>query len=186
MSRLLSLPTIAATNHLARRALSFSITLDPRGGLEDEHLAAAIRIYTSTVLEKIQREKADKFKSVRYDLRSETVPGLQIADILAGEVRNWFLANAGFLDLNSGTTLVTNDTANNTHQMQITGNVISKPERHTRLPSGLVRKMNRATESSTLAFFRQQLANGLLSCVARWGEYRHIDFERRIIIDSPD
>ncbi len=68
--------------------------------------------------------------------------------------------------------------------MKIRGGFISKPERHTSLPDSLVRKMYRATESSTLPFFRQQLANGLLSWVARWGEYRHIDFERRMIFDS--
>jgi|SRR6266852_1306739 len=52
LSRLLSLPTIAATNYVARRSLSFSITLDPRGGVEDERLADAIRKYTITVLKR--------------------------------------------------------------------------------------------------------------------------------------
>jgi hypothetical protein len=186
LSKLISLPTIAATNYIARRASSFSITLDPRGGIEDERLEDAIRTYTITVLEKIQQEGADKFKSVRHDLASEAVPGLQIADILAGEVRNWFLANREFLDFNSGKPLVTSATANIGHLMQIKDRVVSKPERHAHLPPGLVRRMYRTAENSTLPFFRQLLAKGLLSCVARWGEYRHIDFERRIIIDSPD
>jgi len=114
LSRLLSLPTNAATNYVARRSLSFSVTLESsRRCWRRTSRGRNSQIYDYR-LEKIQRERGEKFRSVRYDLRLESAPGLQIADILAGEVRNWFLANAGFLDLNSGTTLAISDTSNNT------------------------------------------------------------------------
>ena len=48
------------------------------------------------------------------------------------------------------------------------------------------RGLYRANEHSGLPYFRNVLAKGLLSCVAEWGEFRHIDFESGDVIDSID
>lgn len=186
LRNLIALPSSALAHYLARRTESFTVILDPRGRVEDAEIARSIAAHSIAVLEAVQHENADKFREVISDKTSIEVPELQIADLLAGEVRNWFILNPEFLQYKSGTTLLPASKLGDMFPLKTREGTAAKPERHTRMPYGLVRRLTTATEGSTLPYFRGSLANHLLSCIAEHGEFRHIDFSRHLIIDSPD
>ena len=144
-------------------------------------------------LQALHQDDPGRFKGVCGDRKSEELPGLQIADLMVGEVRNWFISNPEILSFGSGPQLVTTETSNMIfkHAAPLANplsgrNFSAKRQRYTRLPPGLAGGLYRANEHSALPYFRNVLAKGLLSCVAEWGEFRHIDFGSGGVIDSID
>jgi hypothetical protein len=109
-----------------------------------------------------------------------------VADLLAGEVRWWFVTHPEFLAFKSGRTLLNARELTAFHMAKTHSGNHLKPERRSKMPSGLWRKIVRADNKSVFPCFHSSLANDLLNCVAKYGEIRHIDLARREIIDSPD
>ena len=179
--------TIGAVAHfLTTRASSYEVFFDPRQPREDLEVADSIREFTEMVLNRMHQEEPGRFKGVSGRYKSGELPGLQVADLLVGEVRNWFLNNEAILRFESGPDLVTEENANAHWYFPAGIKFMSKRQRVRKLPPGLVRRLQRANESSILPFFRNHLARSLLSCVAYWGEFRHVNFEEGSAIDSLD
>jgi hypothetical protein len=179
--------TIGAVAHfLTARASSYEVFFDPRHPREDLDVAESIREFTETVLNGMHREQPGRFRGVSGKYKSEELAGLQIADLLVGEVRGWFLTNNEILRFESGPELVTEANANALWYFPAGQQFMSKRQRVRNLPPGLARRLRRANEGSILPFYRNHLAKCLLSCIAYWGEFRHVNFEDGSVIDSLD
>jgi hypothetical protein len=186
LRKLIELPTSALAFYLVPKTNSYEVLLDPRGSTEDANIAKMLRETTLEVINNVQRDNPAKLKQVRFDIPSEKAPGLQVADILAGEIRQWFLSNPELLTFSSSRRLLRDSELPQARGRNQYGEIVVKPQRTVALPPGLERKLSRATPESALPYFRDSLANGLLSCLAYYGEFRHIDFANHQIIDSPD
>jgi hypothetical protein len=186
LERLISLPAVALAHYLALRAKQYEIFVDPRGQVEDENLADAIGDYTMSVVRLIREQGQTNLVSVKVDVRSEQSPGLQIADLLAGELRWWFVSNPEFLKYRSGRILLDKNELTSFYASKTATRTLIKPERRTKIPESLRRKLYVADKRSLFPYFHGSLANGLMSCIARTGEFRHIDLTHGEIIDSPD
>ena len=180
-------------HYLASRTDKYEVYFDPRSPKEDDGVRSGILSFTKMSLQALHQDDPGRFKGVCGDRKSEELPGLQIADLMVGEVRNWFISNPEILSFGSGPQLVTTETSNMIfkHAAPLANplsgrNFSAKRQRYTRLPPGLAGGLYRANEHSALPYFRNVLAKGLLSCVAEWGEFRHIDFGSGGVIDSID
>ncbi|HLJ29090.1 MAG TPA: hypothetical protein VKY85_20440 [Candidatus Angelobacter sp.] len=185
LQRLISLPSAALAHYLALRAESYDIVIDPRGVVEDKNITDAIGDLTKEVA-RLVRENSTNLKSVETNIRSENCAGLQVADVLAGEVRRWFVSHPEFLEFSSGRELLSATELKGLHFGKAIGRTTVKPERRKKMPGGLAARLHKADQESVFPYFRQLLANGLISCIAKYGEFRHIDFASRQVIDSPD
>jgi hypothetical protein len=186
LERLIALPSAALGHYLAFRAEHYEVCLDPRGKAEDAQIASAISDLIDGVSIVLKQNEHPNLTKVITDVKSEQSPGLQIADLLAAEVRWWFVSNPGYLEYGSGRTLLHKNELTAKFSGKTSSSPIVKPERHIRLPLGLASRARNATPHSLFPYFRNSLANGLISCVARFGEFRHIDLKHNWIIDSPD
>jgi Protein of unknown function (DUF3800) len=186
LQKLIETPTASLAYFLTQRAKWYELVVDPRGGVEDNYIAKTIQYTTEAVIRGVHRESPDKLRATSFSTRSENCPGLQMADLLAGEVRHWFVRNPEFLEFNSGLTLLDIDELQTKFYLKTSAGIVSKPERRTNIPFSLSRKLYRAGRSSLFPYFRSSLANNLISCIAAYGEFRHIDLAHDQIIDSPD
>lgn len=186
LKALVGTPFAGLGYYMARLAKEYQVFFDPRQPREDADVADSIREFTETVLRGVHREEPNQFKGVCGDYGSEEVPGLQLADLLVGEVRHWFVSHPEFLRFESGPQLVTEKDANATFLLTTAAGYVPKKQRNTKLPLALMKRLTRVDEHSLLPFFRNLLAKDLLSCVAHWGEFRHINFKEGYIIDSLD
>jgi hypothetical protein len=186
LERLISLPSTALAHYLSLRAQDYEVLLDPRGDIEDQNLQDAIRDYASSVADRIRAGGQNNLKSVRVDVLSEQSFGLQIADLLAGELRWWFISHPEFLEYGSGRSLLEEKELKSFHASKTANGFFIKPERRVKIPVGLISKLQTADKSSLFPYFNRSLANKLISCIAKNGEFRHIDIAHRQFIDSPD
>jgi hypothetical protein len=186
LQKLIETPTASLAYFLTKRAEWYELVIDPRGGVEDKHIAQAVRHTTEAVIRGVHRETHDKLRATSFSIRSENCPGLQVADLLAGEVRHWFVQNPDFLEFNSGLTLLDINNLKTQYYLKTSAGIVSKPERRTKMPPTLIRKLHKAGRSSLFPYFRRSLANDLISCIATYGEFRHIDLAHNQLIDSPD
>lgn len=186
LQRLIETPTASLGHFLAERAEWYELVIDPRGGLEDVAIAEAVRRVTEGVIRGVHDANPEKLRAVSFGVRSQDCAGLQFADLLAGEIRNWFLRNMDFLDFNSGLKLLDINNLPNKFYLNTATAIVSKPERRIHMPRDLTRKFNRAGRNTLLPYFRRSLANDLITCIAKYGEFRHIDLAHNQIIDSPD
>jgi hypothetical protein len=190
---LLGTTTASVAYYLRNRASKYRVYFDPRSPKEDEGVRNGILGFTKMTLQSLHQQELDRFAGVSGEYKSENLPGLQIADLMVGEVRNWFISNSQILSFGSGPQFVTNANSNmlfrhsNPVANPLSGvDFNAKRQRYTKLPAGLIGRLQKADEYSALPYFRSLLAKRLLSCVAEWGEFRHIDFESGAVIDSID
>jgi hypothetical protein len=160
--------------------------LDPRGKTEDPQIAGAVKDFIGGVSLVLKQNGQRNLTKVDTNVKSEESPGLQIADLLAAEVRWWFISNPEFIEYGSGRALLHRDELTEKFVGKTSSRPLIKPERRIKLPLGLIVRARGATPQSLFPHFRNSLANGLISCVAQYGEFRHIDFKHNWIIDSPD
>jgi hypothetical protein len=84
LRKLIETPTASLAYFLAQRAEWYDLVVDPRGGVEDNHISKAILHTTEQVIRVVHRKNPNMLRATSFSTRSDNCPGLQMADLLAG------------------------------------------------------------------------------------------------------
>ncbi len=169
IASILRIPLLGLSHFMSQFGCPFQILCDPRQAKEDRAVLQAIDTVFSGPLKALAPEEAALYQGMDNSVSSEDEVGLQLADLLTGEVRWFFGANPEFLTNQSSSRLVTG-TSQEDIEMWITAfNIYHKYGAILRIPPHLKQKLEQFDGTSCLAIYRPSFAAGLLSCYTDLG-----------------
>jgi hypothetical protein len=184
IAKLLTLPVSGLANLLASLGSEFTLIYDPREKREDKAVKATINAFLSL----FQNFKG-KDIGIRWDLgrhvrafitdrRSEDELGLQMADLIAGETREFYQANAELLDYRASRVLVTPTSEEPLISVSQMEGRWFKTGAMNRM-SGAIRKrfFRQDPQGRTvLPLLRELFGAGIMTCYSNWGQPRDLMF----------
>jgi hypothetical protein len=183
ISKLLQVPAAAVTNLLAAFGCRFWIVYDPRQSKEDHRVAALLDEYMKAIgvgakIITPQREEQVKQAFLGFDSSrpSEEQLGLQLADLLAGEVRLLFESRPEVRRFGANQRLVRQNTEEAIVTMDVLNGTLFKTGVLVRMPPGLCAAFSAADRGGrfVLPYFRNLLAAGMLTTYSSWGQPRDV------------
>jgi hypothetical protein len=192
ISRLLHLAVGGVANMLASFGCPFTVVYDPRERKEDRAVIRTVDGYLA-MMENFKHVDTDLRSDLKdfaqgfvHDRRSEDELGLQLADLIAGEVREFFVANRDLMEHGASSRLIT---ATSWEPIVTTARLQGKYFKTgavTRMTPGLQRRFLRQDPQgrTVLPIFRELLAAGILTCYSSWGQPRDLVPFERIIWDQ--
>jgi hypothetical protein len=117
---------------------------------------------------------------------SDSELGLQIADVVAGEVRRFFRFNSELLSFGSSLQLVTPESRDELDSFVVFQNVAMKDGRMTRTPEALIHKYMTPTENTFFPVLMETTASGCLCCVTEFGQERRVHLFQGWLFDLCD
>ncbi len=186
ITRLLWLPVASIVYFLGSYGSPFRLFYDPRERQEDEAVRAEISGLVDALVRSLETRFSGLYLGMENARTSEQELGLQLADLMAGEVRQFFLSHPEFLTFGCTLTLVTPQSREPLQEFKEIGGVLGKTGRVLHMPEGLRARLHRATRGSLLPHFRNLLAAGLLTCVADCGLERDLRIFAGTIFDLCD
>jgi len=106
---------------------------------------------------------------------SDTEIGLQMADLLTGEIRLFFENNPGFVNIGSSSKLITSSSREDTEMWIHEFGLHHKYGSLVEIPEELMSKLKTFDGSSCIPHYRSLFAAGLLTCYTDFGQPRHIE-----------
>jgi len=191
--RVLWRPVIAVANLLSSLGCGYKIVCDPRDKKEDKAVRAVIEDLVVRTGNSRKAAEMDlrvdldlHFRGIDFSKTSDQEVGLQLADLMAGEVCEFFKANDELLTYGATRKLVTatsNEPMNTV--AQIAGQVVKTGVVH-RMPAGLQARILRPDRHgrTVLPYFRRLFAAGTLTCYSAFGQPRHIEVFEGLIEDQ--
>jgi hypothetical protein len=184
LSKLLFLPVVAIANFLSTFECGFRIVYDPRQADEDAAVKESTEALMSAVMNAAEKlELRSKFLGLEIEKPSHEEFGLQVADIIAGEVRRFFRFNPEFLTAGSDLNLITFDY----HEKEEAWvDDFGKKGRRIPIPPRLLKQALTPTEDCALTYFRNLLAAGLVTCITEFGVERDVALFEKCFLDLCD
>jgi hypothetical protein len=192
---LLLVPIGAVAQMLSFFESPFRVVYDPRNPKED----LAVRRRVAELMEKFDGRGGRWLGGLRMDVglrylglelarRSDEEPGLQIADLVAGEVAAFFQAFPELLSHHSSRALATPTSRESDITVEVLNGRLVKTGCLHRMPFHLRRRFFEADKKgrTLLPLFRNLLAAGGLSCFSSWGQLRQIMVFEKWIWDMVD
>ena len=195
ISKLLWLPVVGVANLLASFGCGYRIIYDPREKKEDKvvRASAADLIAATSNLKKVpdtdlRDDLADYFRGIEIDRPSDQEVGLQVADLMVGEVCEFFKANGDLMSYAATPRLVTQSSQERVNPVTQVGGQIFKTGVLYKMPRDLQQRFHRADpgERTVLPFFRNVLAAGMLTCYSAYGQPRDLMLFEGLIFDQCD
>ena len=182
VAKLLTLPVIAVANVLASLECEVTLVYDPRERKEDRVVASIIDGYLTSIeaLKSLKSEVRGDLKGFVkdfvYNRKSEDESGLQMADLVAGEVREFFVANPLLLEEASSPRLITPTSVEPVMTTVDVDGVAFKTGVLTNMRPSLQRMFTKQDPSkqTVLPLLRPLLAAGILTCFAKFGTPRDL------------
>lgn len=183
ISELLFLPVVGIANSLSAFECSFRVVYDPRQDDEDLAVRASTEEIMGAVMQAEQLGIRSKFLGLEITKPSHEEFGLQIADLVAGEVRRFFRYNPELLTAESNLTLITFE-----HQDGETAwlNDEGKIGRWNPIPPSLLNKALTPDKDCGLPYLRNLLAAGLVTCITDFGVERDVALFEGAFLDLCD
>jgi hypothetical protein len=188
ISALLSLPVMAMAHFFNALKCSFRVVYDPRHEEEDAAVKASVESLMSVLKNAETRLGISiKFSGLAIDRQSHEEIGLQIADIVAGEVRRFFRFNPDFLTSGSGLGLIrfVHEDGEAAILHEVDGRTF-KIGRQVPIPPYLLRRAFKATEECSFPYFRNLLAAGMVTCITEFGTERDVALFDGVFLDLCD
>lgn len=175
IASILRIPLAGLSHFMQFFQCPFRILCDPRESREDKAVLRAIDEFFSGPMAAIAPNEAKLYLGMDNTLPSDQEIGLQLADLLTGEVRSFFDANPEFLISCASRTLITwNSRANIEVWETLMGNH-GKAGTLEIIPPEIMARIERFSGESCIPFYRPSFAAGLLSCYTNLGQPRHIE-----------
>jgi len=184
ISKLLFLPVVAIANFLSAFECAFRIIYDPRQAEED----IAVKNSTEGLIGAIMNPAGKlglRSKILRLEIAkpSHDEFGLQVADIVAGEVRRFFRFNPDLLTSGSDLKLITFDYQNGVEALV---DEFGKKGRQVPIPPLLLKQVLTPNEECALPYFRNLFAAGLVTCITEFGVERDVALFEGAFLDLCD
>lgn len=184
---LLFLPIIVFAHFLNSSQSPFKVICDPR----QEHEDTAVKDTIEGMMKALKNPEITGVNSKLISLDAQTAShdsiGLQIADIVAGEVRRFFRYNSELLTEGSGLELIDFEFHEGEDALldYRFGRVFKKGRRVT-IPPRLLRRSLSPRPDTALGYFRNLLAAGLVTCVTEFGTERDVAIFEGNFLDISD
>ncbi len=175
IASILRIPLLGLSHFMSQFECPFQILCDPREAKEDRAVLNAIDAVFSGPLKALAPHEAAFYQGMDNSVSSEDEVGLQLADLLTGEVRWFFEANPEFLTDQSSRRLVTSESREEIEMWITAFNIYHKYGAILRIPAQLKQKLERFAGDSCLPIYRPSFAAGFLSCYTDLGQPRHIE-----------
>lgn len=175
IARILRFPVLATANFLTYFGCRFRVSCDPRESKEDKAVQKAIDDLMTEHFARAAPEEAASYLGMDNSRESHTEPGLQIADLLAGEVRSLFESHPTLLTAGSSAALIGGDSREEMEWWETASGVFQKLGRVHKIPTDLRSSLERTDGTNCLPLYRHSLAAGLLTCYTDMGQPRHIE-----------
>jgi hypothetical protein len=175
IAHILRIPLSALTHFLESPNCKFRLLCDPRESKEDRAVQLAIDDYIGNHFGRALPKEAGLYLGLDNTRPSHTEIGLQLADILAGEVRSLFEAHPGLVTGNSSLDLVGSSSREDVEWWDSSLGFHQKLGHLTKMPDDLFRAVSRADGTNCLPLYRHSLAAGLLTCFTDLGQPRQIE-----------
>lgn len=185
MQRLIFLPMTATSNLLSSFNCTFSVVYDPRGAVEDREVKEKISKYMEN-LRKSPEYSAHfgALRGINIEISSHEEVGLQLADIIAGEVRSFFRKNRMTLKVKSSLRLVTMTSREPMECILRLGDSWVKMGALSRMPLSVARLVTVPNDDNPISLYYPILASGILACITETGQPRLLEFPTQLILDQ--
>jgi hypothetical protein len=194
IGKLLALPCLGVAHFLGSFGGSFRIICDPREKREDRVVHASMAQLLS-MMKNINQALSDApadlhkfFRGIERGRPSEEDFGLQIADIVVGEVCAFFAANPEMMSFGASRRIVTQGSVELQTALARTPLGLAKTGVLQKLHPGLAKRFSRPDPEgrTVLPFFSRLFATGILTCYSTTGQPRDICVFEKVIWDQTD
>lgn len=187
ITRLLFLPVAAIKFMLGSFDCDFRIQYDPRQGDEDRAVRDTMGAGMNLLLNMPdQFRQTNNYHGMDTTRRSQDELGLQLADVVAGHVRNFFRNNPAALTEASTARLITATSIEPLQKFEeITGVLFKTASLHP-MSARLRRILKRRNTANLVSYFYPVLASGILTCTTSNGQERDLELSTGLIMDLLD
>ena len=126
IAKILRFPVLATAPFLAYFGCKFKVLCDPRESKEDRAVQKAIDDLMTDHFVRAAPQEAGSYLGMDNSRESHTEPGLQVADLLAGEVRSLFENHPALLTAGSSPALIGGDTREEMEWWEVASGVFQK------------------------------------------------------------
>lgn len=175
IAKILRFPVLATANFLTYFGCKFKVFCDPRESKEDKAVQQAIDDLIKEHLTRVAPEEAASYLGMDNTHQSHEERGLQMADLLAGEVRSLFENHGELLTSKSSLALIDGHSREEMEWWEAPAGVFQKLGRLQKIPSDVQSVLERADGTNCIPLYRHSLAAGLLTCYTDLGQPRHIE-----------
>jgi hypothetical protein len=187
ITMLLATPAAAVTNLLKSFDCTFRVRYDPRQEEEDQEVRRSVGEYMDGLMRLPDPFGHDGiYLGMDVDTRSQDDLGLQLADIVAGEVREFFRRNPQSLIESSTPRLITATSDEVLQQFERADGAMFKTGALSPMSAELARKLRRKNRGNLLSYYYPVLAAEMLTCVTVTGQERHLEIPTKMIFDLQD
>jgi hypothetical protein len=172
-------------NWLGSQNLSFQFVYDPREKREDAFLLKFVSKWLSDEEAAFKRFPGI-FLGGSAAVTSSTSPGLMLTDLIVRDIRNMFLDLPGLTAEQSSSKLILSTLQDEPILVRSIRGIPFKTAHVRPMSPSLRQSLRRPTANSTAAVYLERLAKGKISCHARFGELRSIDFANSQFEDMVD
>lgn len=184
---LIGLPISAIKFMLGSFDCTFRIQYDPREDEEDRVMRGMIANDMNAMLNVPEEGwQNDNYRGMDASRRSEDELGLQLADVIAGYVRDFFRNNRLALTAGSTPRLITPTSHEPLQVFQELNGKLFKYASLQRMPPGIRRLLAQRNLANLLSYFYPVLAGGILTCTTLNGQMRHLELPTSLIFDLLD
>jgi hypothetical protein len=187
IKQLLLHPFSALSNLLASFDCTFRIRYDPRDQREDQEVRAAMGQYMQGLARVPELfDDHNPFLGMDIHIASHEDVGLQLVDIVAGEVRGFFRRNPEALSENATLTLITTDSDEPLQYFLKFNQSIHKVGALSPMSSPLAAKLGLENSDNLISYYYPVLAAGIVSCVSDTGQPRLLEIPTGLILDQQE
>lgn len=184
---LLTMPFAGVVNFLESFGCTFRLQYDPRQEDEDRAVRDAIGEYMDGLMRLPEPiGHGDIYRGMEIGISSHDELGLQLVDVFAGEMRDFFRSNGEALSEGTTSRLITAASDEPLQQFQELGDRNFKIGALTPMSAGLWRKLHHRNRAHVLSYYYPVLAAGNVTCVTLNGQERHLELPTRMIFDLLD
>jgi hypothetical protein len=187
ISNLLLTPFSSFVSFLGSFDCVFRVRYDPRQEDEDAAVRDALTNYMGMLVRVPELFGNDpRFLGMDINTPSHDDLGLQLADVVAGEVREFFRNSPEALTESATLRLITPD-SDEPHQVftPLSGRLV-KTSVLSPMSPGLARRLVRRNSANLVSYYYPILSSGILSCVTDTGQLRLLEIPTRLVLDALD
>lgn len=187
ITQLLLSPFAAFSALLGSFDCRFRVEYDPRQSDEDEAVRDALADYMQHLanMPDLFGDGAG-YLGMEIGIRSHDELGLQLADVFAGEVREFFRSNREPLEESATLRLITPESNEPLQKFMMMNGLLFKTGALSRMSPALARKLVRRNSANLISYYYPVLCAGMLTCVTNTGQFRDLEIPTRMISDLLD
>jgi hypothetical protein len=186
IARILRNPLLGMAHFLEFFNCPFQVFCDPRESKEDKAVQAATEKFIRGHFARAAPKEASLYLGMDNSRPSHTEVGLQLADLMAGEIRLFFEEHPAMLTSGATHKLITGSSREPAEWWEEPLGILQKLGSVTPMPQELKDACRETKGASCLPLYRHLFASGLLTCYRDLGNPRHIEIIENNFFDQTD